>query len=164
MDNNQFGNNPYEYNNMQKQTPIRDWYVYIVLGAQIWMLILSVFLYITIYRIMQYNAIYGNIPADLKLMGFLSGISGLSALLNIAGIVFIVLDIVQIYKNNYPITGLILFAIFLRPAYYIWRCHILRKKMTPAIIYTVLYYVSTIVVSVWAFASLYGFIITTMLS
>ena len=59
--------------------------------------------------------------------------------LSIAMIVFLVLDIVKINKAGYKITGLILFAIFLRPGYYIWRAYILGRKKTFPIIYTVIY-------------------------
>lgn len=63
----------------------------------------------------------------------------LSYVLTIGFIVFIVLDIVKIYKQHYKITGLVLFAIFLTPGYYIWRAHILGRKKTFPVIYTVCY-------------------------
>ena len=49
------------------------------------------------------------------------------------------LDIVKISNQKYKITGLVLFAIFLRPGYYIWRAHVLKRKMTFPIIYTIAY-------------------------
>ena len=55
-------------------------------------------------------------------------------------VVFLVLDIVQLSKANCKITGAILFAIFLRPAYFIWRAHLLKKKKTVPIIFTVCCY------------------------
>lgn len=55
-------------------------------------------------------------------------------------VVFLVLDIVALYKANYKITGAILFAVFLRPAYFIWRAHLLGQKKTAGIIYAVCYY------------------------
>lgn len=66
-------------------------------------------------------------------------LSVFSNLLTIAFIVFIVLDIVKVYKGNYKITGLILFAILLTPGYYIWRAYVLGQKKTFPIIYTVGY-------------------------
>lgn len=60
-------------------------------------------------------------------------------LLLVAYIVFVVLDIVNVYKANYKITGLILFAIFLNPGYYIWRAYVMKQKKTVPIIYTVIY-------------------------
>lgn len=158
MDQNHSYNNP-DYDSYQPQHgPVKDTYAYILIGTQIWQLIVSVFFYISFYRIMQYQATFGNIPTDFKLLGFVSTLSGLSSLLNMVGIVFIIIDIVQLKNQNYPMTGLILFAIFLRPAYYIWRCYILGRKMTPAIIYTVVYYVSTLAIIIWAVIRLYGFI------
>ena len=42
-------------------------------------------------------------------------------------------------KAGYKITGLVLFAIFLNPGYYIWRAYVLGRKKTVPIIYTVVY-------------------------
>ena len=67
------------------------------------------------------------------------GLSLFSNLLNMLFLVCVIVDIVMIYRQNYKITGLILFAIFLRPGYYIWRAHILGRKKTFPIIYTVAY-------------------------
>lgn len=63
----------------------------------------------------------------------------LSNLLFIAYIVFVILDIVNVHKGGYKITGLILFAIFLSPGYYIWRAYVLRREKTVPVIYTVAY-------------------------
>ena len=51
----------------------------------------------------------------------------------------LILDIIKISNQKYKITGLVLFAIFLRPGYYIWRAHVLKRKMTFPIIYTIAY-------------------------
>ncbi len=59
--------------------------------------------------------------------------------LGIGYIVFVILDIVKIHKQQYKITGLILFAIFLKPGYYIWRAHVLGEKKTIPVIYTIGY-------------------------
>ncbi len=67
-----------------------------------------------------------------------SVLSNISSLLFIAYIVFVILDIVFVSKANYKVTGLILFAIFLTPGYYIWRTHVLGRKKTLAILFTVL--------------------------
>ncbi len=55
-------------------------------------------------------------------------------------IVCIVLDIIQLRKAGKNITGAILFAIFLRPAYFIWRAHLLGQKKVMPIIYAVVVY------------------------
>ena len=55
-------------------------------------------------------------------------------------VVFFVLDIMALYKAGKKIVGAILFAILLRPAYFIWRAHLLGQKKVVPIIYTVCYY------------------------
>lgn len=60
-------------------------------------------------------------------------------------IVFLVLDIIQLNKAGKKITGAILFAIFLRPAYFIWRAHLLGQKKVGAIIFTVAFYLLSLV-------------------
>ena len=57
----------------------------------------------------------------------------------VAMLVLLILDIIKISNQKYKITGLVLFAIFLRPGYYIWRAHVLKRKMTFPIIYTIAY-------------------------
>lgn len=83
----------------------------------------------------------------------MSLLSTLSDIIFVATIVMIILDIVQIYKANYKITGLVLFAIFLRPAYFIWRAHILGEKKAAGIVYAVCYYGVTIVQFFWIIAA-----------
>ena len=71
-------------------------------------------------------------------------------LLGVAAIVFLILDIVRVHKSGAPITGLILFAIFLRQGYYIWRAHVLKRNMTFPIVYTVIYALLTIAYTVYS--------------
>ena len=66
-------------------------------------------------------------------------LSMFSNLLFVAMLVLLILDIIKISNQKYKITGLVLFAIFLRPGYYIWRAHVLKRKMTFPIIYTIAY-------------------------
>lgn len=73
----------------------------------------------------------------------------ISLLLSIAMIVFLVLDIVGINKAGYKITGLVLFAIFLHPGYYLWRAYILGRKKAVPIIYTVAYSVCLVVYMIY---------------
>ena len=62
-----------------------------------------------------------------------------SNLLFIAYIILAILDIYNVNKAGYKIVGLVLFAIFLNPGYYIWRAYVLGRKKTVPIIYTVAY-------------------------
>lgn len=77
--------------------------------------------------------------------GLYSILSMLSNLLSVAYIVFVILDIVKVKNANYKIGGLVLFAIFLNPGYYIWRAHILGRQKTIPIVYTVLYSILNVV-------------------
>lgn len=66
-------------------------------------------------------------------------LASLSNVLLIAYIVFVIMDIMAVRRANYKTTGLILFAIFLNYGYYIWRAHVLGRKKTGPVIYTVCY-------------------------
>lgn len=87
----------------------------------------------------DYSSIINGSYLSRLMGGAYQALSLASNLLFVAMIIFVVLDIVQINKARYKITGLILFAIFLNPGYYIWRAHILGRKKTFPIIYTVVY-------------------------
>lgn len=58
-------------------------------------------------------------------------------------VVFLVLDIMQLSRAGKKIGGAIAFAIFLRPAYFIWRARLLGNKKTVPIIYAILVYMIT---------------------
>ena len=72
------------------------------------------------------------------------GVSTLSSIGNLLSwitIGLLIFDIMQLRKAGKKITGAILFAIFLRPAYVIWRAHLLGQKKMGAIIFTVVFYI-----------------------
>ncbi len=52
----------------------------------------------------------------------------------------LVFDIIQLHKAGKKIGGAIAFAILLRPAYFIWRAHLLGQKKALPITYTVIVY------------------------
>lgn len=66
-----------------------------------------------------------------------ASLSTVNSLLSIGILVMSILDIIQVHKQNYPITGLILFTIFLKPGYFLWRAHVLKQPMKNAVLYTV---------------------------
>ena len=68
-------------------------------------------------------------------------ISTIADFLLMAAIALLILDIIQLSRAKMKITGAILFAIFLRPAYFIWRAHLLGQKKTAPIVYCVMVYV-----------------------
>lgn len=55
-------------------------------------------------------------------------------------VAFFVLDIIQLHRAGKKIGGAIAFAILLRPAYFIWRAHLLGQKKLVPIIYTIVVY------------------------
>ena len=55
-------------------------------------------------------------------------------------VVVFVFDIMALRRAEYKTVGAILFAIFLRPAYFIWRAHLLGEKKLAGIIYAICYY------------------------
>lgn len=73
-------------------------------------------------------------------------------LLKFAIIVFAVIDIVLAHKGGYPITGLILFAIFLKPGYFLWRAYALKQKKTIPVLFTVSYVLVYFIYFIWCFS------------
>lgn len=67
-------------------------------------------------------------------------LSSISDLLFWATVAFLIFDIIQIQKTGKKIGGAIAFAILLRPAYFIWRAHLLGQKKIMPVIYAVVVY------------------------
>lgn len=57
----------------------------------------------------------------------------------------LILDISQVKRAGKSTKGMILFAIFFRPAYFIWRAHLLGERKTVPILYAVSVYAITAV-------------------
>ena len=127
------------YPQMQ-HAPVPDVFCNILIAIFFVRMVISFFLMRQTYAAMDdyYSILSGRYLTALTSSSY-QILSMLANLLFVATIVFIVLDIVKIHKANYKITGLILFAIFLNPGYYLWRAHILGRKKTFPIIYTVIY-------------------------
>lgn len=61
-------------------------------------------------------------------------------------------DIVIVHKKGYPIVGLILFTIFCKPGYFLWRAYTVKqKKLIPAL-FTVFYVLTYIAYFLWCFS------------
>lgn len=134
----QYYNQPnYAHNSYPcERGPVTDVFCYLLLVIFPLRYIFGFFSVNTVFSNMDYyNIMYGSYPS-VSVGNAL--ISVISYLLTIGMIAFFVMDIVKIHKQNYNILGLILFAIFLKPGYYLWRAHILGRKKTIPIIYTVL--------------------------
>ena len=121
--------------------PVTDVFCYILLALMPLRQILGMISSASVFNSVDFS--YSSIMNDTYMAGvYTPGYMVMTVLnyaLTIAFIVLIVLDIVKIYKQHYKITGLVLFAIFLTPGYYIWRAYILGRKKTFPVIYTVCY-------------------------
>lgn len=71
-------------------------------------------------------------------------LSTLNDVIFIAMVACLVIDIMQLHKAGKKIGGAIAFAILLRPAYFIWRAHLLGQKKALPIIYAIVVYLVTI--------------------
>ena len=141
---NQAYQNPPVYMNVngampQPQKPVKDAFCNILLVLNPLLLLVGFMTMFGMVKTMTGSMMYGFYRTTSPyLVIYVSGII-LMMLLGVAAIVFLILDIVRVHKSGAPITGLILFAIFLKPGYYVWRAHLLKRKMAFPIVYTVLY-------------------------
>lgn len=132
------GGNP-QWQAPQPKSQVKDVFCNLLLVIFILQIVVSLVMLNDILSVMQFSGYYNGAYPELLYSGGYVACSVIAFALSIAMIVFLVLDIVKINKAGYKITGLILFAIFLRPGYYIWRAYILGRKKTFPIIYTVSY-------------------------
>ena len=160
---NQAYQNPPVYMNVngampQPQKPVKDAFCNILLVLNPLLLLVGFMTMFGMVRTMTGSMMYGFYRTTSPyLVIYVSGII-LMMLLGVAAIVFLILDIVRVHKSGAPITGLILFAIFLRQGYYIWRAHVLKRNMTFPIVYTVIYALLTIAYTVYSCGMLANFV------
>lgn len=95
--------------------------------------------YMTFSAMSDMNSLMNGNALNQLSSGTINTLSIISNVLFIAYIIFVVLDIVDVHKGGYKITGLILWAIFLNPGYYIWRAYVLGRDKKWPIIYTVIF-------------------------
>ena len=142
-------------NGFVSHAPVKDIFCNILLVIRPIRAILSTIMALMIYSSMgSYEDIMSGKYFSTLTNGPYSILSMFSSLLMIAYIVFVVLDIVAVNKGNYKILGLIMFALFLDPAYYIWRAYVLKRKKTVPVIYTVGYVILLIACFVIMFSYL----------
>lgn len=154
QNNNPYGNangyqNNYQYNNAynSQNQPVHgkvsNVFCYILLVIMPLSNIISMMMYNMVFGLMEglsYEELYTEYVERVMELATAPGYMTLSMLtyaLSIGFIVFVILDIVKVHKQNYKITGLILFAIFLKPGYYLWRAHVLGEKKTIPVLYTI---------------------------
>ena len=137
-----YGDQQYNQNTWTPQEqhgPVSDIFCYLLLIIMPLREIISMISASSIFKSMTYDSIMDGSYMNIMYSGKYVVFSLLSYALLAAFIIFVVIDIVKINKQNYKILGLILFAIFLKPGYYVWRAHLLKRKMAFPIVYTVLY-------------------------
>lgn len=61
-------------------------------------------------------------------------------------------DIVLVHKKGYPIVGMILFTIFCKPGYFLWRAHTVKQKKLIPVLFTVFYVLAYVVYFFWCFS------------
>lgn len=138
-----YGNPQYSQNNywtpQEQHGPVSDIFCYLLLIVMPLREIISMVATSSVFQAMTYDSIMDGSYMNVMYNGSYVIFSLLNYALLAAFIIFVVIDIVKINKQNYKILGLILFAIFLKPGYYVWRAHLLKRKMAFPIVYTVLY-------------------------
>ena len=137
-----YGNPQYNQNTWAPQEqhgPVSDIFCYLLLIVMPLREIISMVATSSVFQSMTYDSIMDGSYMNVMYSGSYVVFTLLNDILLAAYIIFVVVDIVKINKQNYKILGLILFAIFLKPGYYVWRAHLLKRKMAFPIVYTVLY-------------------------
>ena len=152
---------PYE----EAKPEVKEWIAYVLMGLVAALGVLSF-----IGTMMGLGA-YGNAESleDMyTLLGMMIETPGyemlalITDLVRYATIAFLVLDIFQLHKAGKKIGGAIAFAIFLRPAYFIWRAHLLGNKKTLPIIFAVCVFLLSFVEYGIAFAEAFEMVVRLM--
>lgn len=75
------------------------------------------------------------------------------------GIIIVsIIDIVQVRQKGYPILGMVLFTIFFKPGYFIWRAHATKQKQLVPVLFTIFYVFLYVVYFVWCFSLAFRYI------
>lgn len=142
--------------NQAQHGPVTDIFCYILLAIMPLRFIFGFARFALLMEDIDYGRIQsGSYIPDIVLNGTMNAMSLVSNFFMILFIVFVILDIVKINQQKYKITGLILFAIFFNPGYYIWRAHILGRKKIVPIIYTVAFSLLLVVYYIFFFYQIY---------
>lgn len=145
------------FGNQVQHGPVTDIFCYFLLAIMPLRIILGFAGFGALMEDIDYSSIQsGSYIPDIVLNGTMNIVSLFSNLLMILFIVFVILDIVKINQQKYKITGLILFAVFFNPGYYIWRAHILGRKKTIPIIYTVAFSLLLVIYCIFIFYQIYA--------
>ena len=97
----------------------------------------------------DYMSLYSYMMDSFSSIPGYSVYSTLSSLLGFAVLIFAIIDIVHVHRRGYPILGMILFTIFCKPGYFIWRAYVVKQKKLVPILYTVAYVLIYIIYFFW---------------
>ena len=126
----------------EQKAEVKNLYAYILMGLVVASAIVNyVVSMMTMEAFGQAQSIDINVVLDILVASTeFTILSYVGDMIFWVSVVFFVLDIMAIQKSGKKIFGAILFAILLRPAYFIWRAHLLGRKKVVPILYTVCYY------------------------
>ena len=156
---NQNNYNNYNNYNQPQHSPVTNIFNYILMIILPLNIILGMIMTGDMLSSMTYDSLMDGSYVYDMMGGSYAALSGISTLLSLAALIFFIVDIVMVHKGNYKITGLILFVIFLKPGYFIWRAHILGRKKVVPIIYTVAYVLLNIVYFIYVFFMAYSMVL-----
>ena len=97
----------------------------------------------------SYAAMYNYLVNVMANSSAYSFYSVLNSALSFAILAISIVDIVLVHKKGYPCLGLILFAIFFKPGYFIWRAHVVHQKKLIPVMFTVCYVLLYILYFLW---------------
>ena len=166
---NQTQQNGYQY---QQYTPyqevlpqVKNWPAYVAMVLVAIMGVLSIVgtvMGLEVYgQATSIDEMYALLGAVMETPGY-EVLAFFTNVVSYATIALLILDIIQLYKAGKKIGGAIAFAILLRPAYFIWRAHLLGTKKTLPIIFAVCVYLLAFVDYGIAFAEAFEMIMRFM--
>lgn len=87
----------------------------------------------------DYASIYALLLDAFSNSPTLSLYPPLNQILRIAILVISIIDIAHVRGKGYPILGMVLFAIFFKPGYFIWRAYAAKQPKLVPVLFTVFY-------------------------
>ncbi len=163
--------NPYNYANPQipygqaqpVNPPVSNVFYYILMALTAVSAILTIAATITMIRSAVNGSLFSSLTPgqdyasiySLLLDAFanpptLSFYPPLNQALRMAILVVSILDIVQVRRKGYPIAGMIIFTLFFKPGYFIWRAYAVKQKKMLPVLFTVFYVLLHAGYFIWA--------------
>ncbi len=169
-----YGNQPYAnpQNQYQQQAvlhgPVTNVFYYILMALTLLSFILTFIMAKYMLSAIDFeafangNSSYSSIIAETSALSVSGGLSLFNSFLSIAILVISIVDIVQVHKQNYPIMGLVLFTIFFKPGYFIWRAYVLKQPKLIPVLYTALLVLLYVAYFMWCFFYTFSMVSSVM--